>query len=278
MGSKRPAKITSRAASDGHNSTNEAFPSSAARIPSREYVTGVNRAMNCSQRGSTETGYIIPPTTEKPRLLPSLPDSLFSKRAGNWRSEFPVRRTPEPKPRESAALPASWHCPREIQTTPRPIRDKLVCAATSVRMDTDWTPPESRAEKSASPVDFPSVPFWPRALQTFIEGMQRDSQVVKERQTHKYKRKIISPLRKRLLKLRAVHKSRKKIKTGGAKQRVKKARERMRPGNSARRRGRAGTALPIFAAWTGLRKFPSLRFPRGAKGHFFQGLFQGISA
>ena len=45
--------------------------SSAARIPSSEYVTGINRARNRNGPGSTLTGYIIPPTRlETPKHQP----------------------------------------------------------------------------------------------------------------------------------------------------------------------------------------------------------------
>ena len=60
-GIKITAKI-SKAAIEGHNRCHAAPESSAARIPSSEYVTGINRARNRSGPGSTLTGYIIPPT------------------------------------------------------------------------------------------------------------------------------------------------------------------------------------------------------------------------
>src|ERR1700722_1210487 len=58
----RIAAKTSRANIDGKSSFQPAPANSAARIPSKEYVTGISRASNCNGAGKTEIGYIMPPT------------------------------------------------------------------------------------------------------------------------------------------------------------------------------------------------------------------------
>ena len=52
----------SRARTEGHNSAKPAPARSAWRIPSSEYVTGINRASHCSGPGKTDTGYMMPPS------------------------------------------------------------------------------------------------------------------------------------------------------------------------------------------------------------------------
>jgi hypothetical protein len=63
---------TGKAAMEGHSWFHPAPASSAARISSSEYVTGIKRARNRSRPGNTLMGYIIPPSR------PEIPSTIRS--------------------------------------------------------------------------------------------------------------------------------------------------------------------------------------------------------